>query len=278
MSYAIRLSEGQRVDLAAIDPRQHGGLSRQEAEARFAALADELGELQELLYAAGTDALLVVLQGLDTSGKDGTIRDVLREVDPQGVRVVGFKVPTAIELAHDFLWRVHQQTPERGMIVVFNRSHYEDVIVVRVKRLIEEAVWQRRYGHINDFEALLTESGTIVAKFYLHISKDEQEERLLDREHDLEKAWKLSAGDWVERRSWNEYIAAYEDALSACTTADAPWYVVPADQKWYRDLAVAEILVDLLRPLRGRWLARLAEQGEAELAEVRKTRGAGADR
>jgi PPK2 family polyphosphate:nucleotide phosphotransferase len=216
--------------------------------------------------------VLIVLQGLDTSGKDGTIRNVFRDVDPVGCRVASFKVPTQIELAHDFLWRVHRETPGRGELVVFNRSHYEDVLVVRVHELVPEAVWRERYDHINAFERLLADSGTIVAKFYLHISKEEQESRLLDRERDVEKAWKLSAADWVERRSWDRYIAAYEDAIARCATAEAPWYVVPADRKWFRNLAVAESIVELLRPHKAAWLKALEARGEAELKAIREAR------
>jgi PPK2 family polyphosphate:nucleotide phosphotransferase len=272
MSHAIKVTGGKRIELAKIEPRADGGLRKDEGEARFAELAAELGELQDLLYAAQADALLIVLQGLDTSGKDGTIRNVFRDVNPVGCRVASFKVPTPLELAHDFLWRVHSQVPGRGELVVFNRSHYEDVLVVRVHELAQEEVWRKRYDQINAFEQLLVESGTIVAKFYLHISKEEQEERLLERERDVEKAWKLSAADWVERRSWEKYVAAYEDAINRCATPDAPWYVVPADRKWYRNLAVAEAIVDLLKPHKARWLKTLEARGEAELKAIREAR------
>jgi PPK2 family polyphosphate:nucleotide phosphotransferase len=272
MGYAVRIPEGGPVDLAAIDARADGGLGKRDGEARFEALAAELGELQELLYAAGTHALLVVLQGMDTSGKDGALRTVFKDVDPQGVRAVPFKAPTPLELGHDFLWRVHRETPERGMVVVFNRSHYEAVLVERVKELVPEAIWKARYDHITAFERLLAENGTVVRKFYLHISEAEQEERLLEREADVTKAWKLNAGDWVERRTWGRYIAAYEEALARCSTEAAPWYVVPADRKWFRNLAMAEVLVETLRPLREGWLAALRERGERELTLVRAER------
>ena len=209
---------------------------------------------------------------MDTSGKDGALRNVFKEMDPQGIRAVPFKAPTPLELGHDFLWRVHREVPERGMVVAFNRSHYEGVIVERVKDLVPEPVWRARYDQINDFERLLAANGTIVRKFYLHISGEEQEERLLAREADVTKAWKLNAGDWVERRRWDAYIAAYEDALSRCSTDQAPWYVVPADRKWLRNLAMAEVVVETLRPLRDGWLAALRERGEAELARVRAER------
>lgn len=273
MSYAIRC-EGDKVDLGGIPTRVDGGLSKADGEARCAELTNELGELQELLYAAGDHALLVILQGMDTSGKDGTIRSVLSQTSPQGVRTVPFKQPTPLELAHDFLWRVHIHAPETGMVVVFNRSHYEAVTVERVKRLVPEAVWRARYAQINDFERLLRSSRTIVAKFYLHISAEEQRERLLARERDVSKAWKLSAGDWEERDRWDAYRAAYEDALAKCASPELPWYVVPADRKWFRNLAVAETLVDLLRPLREGWLASLRERGERELAAIQALREA----
>jgi len=272
MAHAIRITGGEKVDLGAIDPKGDKKLVRADAEARFAELAAELGEIQELLYAAGSAGVLVVLQGLDTSGKDGTIRHVFRDANPQGTRIVSFKVPTPQERGHDFLWRIHQQTPERGMLTVFNRSHYEDVLVARVHELVPEPTWRARYQHILDFERLLADHGTIVVKFYLHISKEEQEERLLARERDVEKAWKLSAGDWVERRSWDRYIAAFEDALSTCATDHAPWYVVPADRKWYRNLAVAEALVETLASSVPGWLEALRHRGEAELAAIRAAR------
>ena len=272
MGYAVRIPEGGPVDLAAIDTRADGGLSKSEGEARFEALAAELGDLQELLYAAGSHALLVVLQGMDTSGKDGALRNVFREMDPQGVRAVPFKAPTPLELGHDFLWRVHREVPERGMVVVFNRSHYEAVLVERVRELVPEATWRARYDHINAFERLLAENGTVVRKFYLHISQAEQEERLLERETDITKAWKLNPGDWIERRTWDRYIAAYEEALARCSTEAAPWYVVPADRKWFRNLTMAEVLVEMLRPLRDGWLATLRERGERELKLVRAER------
>ena len=272
MAYAIRLTGEERVDLRAIDPDADGGLDEATGKTRLAELAEELGDLQELFYAAGTQALLVVLQGMDTSGKDGTIRHVFADVDPQGIRVVPFKVPTQLEQAHDFLWRIHRHTPEKGMMVVFNRSHYEDVVVPRVHDRLPEPVWRDRYDHINAFERLLAESGTLVAKFYLHISKEEQEERLLARERDVAKAWKLSSQDWIERRSWDDYLVAYQDAINVCSSPHAPWYVVPADRKWFRNLAVAEALVELLRPHRERWLAALRERGDAELAAIRAAR------
>lgn len=272
MGYAIKVEPGTRVSLAKIDANADGGLTKEQGEAAFEALATELGELQELMYAAQSHAVLAVMQGLDTSGKDGAIRGVFKEVNPAGCRVAAFKVPTPVELGHDFLWRVHQQTPERGYFTVFNRSHYEDVLVVRVHELVPESVWSKRYDHINNFEALLADSATLIAKFYLHIDADEQEERLIARERDVEKAWKLSAGDWVERRSWKKYIAAYDDAISTCSTERAPWFVVPANRKWFRNLAIAEVLVEMLRPHKQTWLDELAARGEAELKAIKEAR------
>jgi len=273
MPYAVKIEPGTRVNLSKINPNVDHGLTKAAGEAAFDALAEELGELQELMYAAQEHALLTVLQGLDTAGKDGAIRSVFKDADPQGCRVASFKAPTPIELAHDFLWRVHQHTPERGMFAIFNRSHYEDVLVVRVHELAPETVWSHRYDHINAFERLVADNNTVVAKFYLHISKEEQEKRLLAREQDVEKAWKLSAGDWLERRAWERYMEAYEDALSNCSTPHAPWYVIPANRKWFRNLAIAETLVELLRPLKSGWLKTLEARGAAELKAIKEARG-----
>ncbi len=272
MKYAIPVKHGKRVDLKHIESKQDGGMTKEKGEARFATLGEELRELQELLYAAGEQSLLIVLQGRDTSGKDGTIRAVFDYVNAAGCRVESFKVPNSEELAHDFLWRCHKVTPERGMMTVFNRSHYEDVLVVRVHKLLPENVWRKRYKHINHWEELLVDNDTIVLKFMLHISRDEQEERLLAREEDPIKAWKLSVGDWQERAYWDDYTAAYEDALSECSTPDAPWLIVPADRKWFRNLAIAEAIVETLRPYREGWLAKLAEQGKIERAALKEYR------
>ncbi len=272
MGYAIRVGEGTKVDLAGIPTAQDGGLTKDEGHARFEALAAELGDLQELLYAAGDVALLAIFQGMDTSGKDGAIRHVFRDMDPQGVRVSAFRAPTPLELAHDFLWRVHREVPEKGMVGVFNRSHYEAVLVERVKDIVPEKTWEARYAHINAFERLLADEGTIVLKFFLHISSGEQEERLRARERDVTKAWKLSAGDWADRAHWDDYQRAYADALSRCSTDAAPWWIVPADRKWFRDLAVGEVVRDALLPLRDGWLATLQARGERELAEIARMR------
>lgn len=272
--YTPTFKPGQRIALDKIDPDDTAGLERVEGERRLEELDRELAELQELLYAAGQHGVLLLLQGLDSSGKDGTIKRVLLEVNPAGCHIRAFKVPTAEELAHDFLWRVHREVPAKGQLGVFNRSHYEDVLVVRVHNLVPEAVWRKRYRQINDFERLLTETGTILIKCYLHISKAEQEERLLEREQDVTKAWKLSAGDWRERRSWDEYVAAYEDALTECNTEHAPWHVIPANKKWFRNLAVARLLVDALRPHKAGWLDYLNELGQRERLAIQEARAA----
>lgn len=212
-------------------------------------LNDRLEALQELLYAEGRHKLLVVLQATDTGGKDGVIRHVFDGVNPQGVKVASFKRPTPLELAHDYLWRIHRHTPGNGEIVIFNRSHYEDVLVVRVHGLVAEDVWSRRYRHINEFERMLAEEGTTILKFFLHISKEEQRERLQARLDDPGKHWKFSLGDLDERRRWDEYQAAFEAMLSTTSTPWAPWFVVPSDRKWYRNLVVARTMVDTLEEL-----------------------------
>jgi PPK2 family polyphosphate:nucleotide phosphotransferase len=278
MPYAHRIAPGSRVRLEDYDARDTSGLDKAEGQARFAELNGELDLIQEEMYAAGRNSVLMILQGMDTSGKDGAIRAVMASVNPQGCRVESFKVPTGHELAHDFLWRVHRVTPELGIFGVFNRSHYEDVLVVRVHGLVQEQVWKARYEQINHFESLLASSGTIVLKFFLHISKDEQEKRLLAREQEIGKAWKLSAGDWREREHWAAYQAAYEDALSRCSTDVAPWHIVPADRKWFRNLAITETLVEALRPYRPSWkeaLNAMSRDRLAELAAYRAEQGHG---
>ena len=222
---------------------------RKTAELEFSELRDELILLQRRLYAEGRHKLLVVFQAMDAGGKDGTIRRVFRGVNPQGVRVTSFKVPSKQELAHDFLWRVHAAVPAKGMIGVFNRSHYEDVLVVRVHDIVPESVWRSRYPHINNFERLLAESGTTILKFYLHISKEEQRERFQDRIDVPEKNWKFSLEDLEKRKYWNDYMLAYEEMLIETTTEWAPWHIIPANQKWYRNLAVTRAIVAVLRKL-----------------------------
>lgn len=250
------------------------GLKKDEALEKLAKLGARLAELQELLSVAGTHSLLIVFQGRDTSGKDGSINRLLEFTNVQSCRVCAFKVPTAEELAHDFLWRVHHQCPGKGSVAIFNRSHYEDVLVVRVHDLAPKEIWKERYHQINEFEATLAAANTIIIKFCLQITKDEQEQRLLEREQDVTKSWKLSVGDWKEREFWNDYTQAYEDVLAKCSTDVAPWYVVPANKKWFRDLAVAETVVNTLENYVDGWMEKLAKIGtaaKAELAEYRKT-------
>ena len=247
-----RVKPGSKVDLSQIDPGSTPGFKgkRKEADARLLALTERLEVLQESLWAEHKHKVLVVLQGTDTSGKDGTISHVFEGVNPLGVRVAAFKAPTPEELDHDFLWRVHAKVPGQGEMVIFNRSHYEDVLVARVMELVPPEVWRRRYDQINDFERLLTQTGTVVLKFFLYISKDEQAKRLQERLDDPLKQWKFRKGDLIDRVHWDEYVKAYEDALAHTSTKHAPWYVVPADKKWYRNLVVAEILVKALEELK----------------------------
>lgn len=222
---------------------------KKKAEEELLELNEELERLQEKLWASSRQRVLVVLQGMDASGKDGVIRRVFEGVNPVGVRVASFKVPTQEELAHDFLWRVHQKVPANGELVIFNRSHYEDVLVVRVRGLVPSEVWKLRYRQIVDFERLLVETGTTIIKFFLHISKEEQKQRLLERLHTPSKRWKFRLGDLEDRKLWDEYHQAYQDALVETSRPWAPWYVVPANRKWYRDLVVARVLVGVLGQL-----------------------------
>lgn len=226
---------------------------RDEAEDQFKDLRKEFIELQSVLYAEGKQSLLIVLQAIDAGGKDSTTRKMLTGTNPQGVRVANFKKPTTLERRHDFLWRIHQRCPARGMISVFNRSHYEDVLVVRVDEIVPEKVWRPRYEVINQFESHLVSSGTTILKFFLHISKDEQKERFQDRLDRPEKHWKFDIGDLDKRAQWDDYHAAFEDMLQECSTQHAPWHVIPADQKWYRDLAIMKVVVDTLKDMNPRF-------------------------
>jgi PPK2 family polyphosphate:nucleotide phosphotransferase len=272
MSYAHRLEGDRRIKLQDFDPAEDAGLKREQSEKKTAQLIAELIELQELLYAARRQSVLIILQGRDTSGKDGTIRHVVGPLNSQSCSVTSFKVPTEEDLAHDFLWRIHSQTPRAGDIKIFNRSHYEDVLVVRVHKLEPKEVWRSRYTHINEFERSLADSGTIILKFYLHISKQEQKERLLEREKDSTKSWKLSVSDWKEREYWDDYSEAYEDALNECASKRRPWFIVPADKKWFRNLAIAEAVRDALMPFRKRWLEELEEVGREKKKEIEEYR------
>jgi PPK2 family polyphosphate:nucleotide phosphotransferase len=241
---------GEPVHLADYDPDFTGDYERKKAAKKQ--LKDNrkrMRELQEILYAEHKHALLIVFQAMDAGGKDSTIRHVMEGINPQGVTVSSFKVPTPEELDHDFLWRIHRRTPRRGMIGIFNRSHYEDVLVVRVNELVPKDVWQARYDHINAFERLLADSGVTILKFFLHISKDEQKERFQDRLDRPDKHWKFSHGDLDVRQQWDQYMAAYEDAITRCNTSWAPWHIVPADKKWYRNLVVSSVIVETLEKL-----------------------------
>ena len=262
------------MNLKSIETDSTGGLQKDEAVAKAQELGKEMEELFDLLFYSGKNSLLIVLQGMDTSGKDGTIKHILNFSNAQSCKVAPFKVPTPLELAHDFLWRVHSQAPPRGGITIFNRSHYEDVLVVRVHDLVPKDVWKERFDMINAFEHQLASSGTVVLKFFLHISKTEQEERLLDREKDVEKSWKLSVGDWEERELWDEYQKAYEDAIGKCASKAAPWHIVPADHKWYRNLAVTKAILDRVRPLKKEWMADLKSVGDKAKAELEAFRQA----
>jgi len=246
-----KVKPGSKVDLSRWDPNDTGEFKdgKETGLAEVSKLTARLGELQELLYAEGKHKVLVVLQAMDTGGKDGTIRRVFSSVNPQGVHVASFKVPTPEELAHDFLWRVHKVVPGKGEMTIFNRSHYEDVLVVRVHNLVPPAVWGKRYDQIKDFERLLSDSGTTILKFYLHIDLEQQKERLQARLDDPAKHWKFRLGDLKERQRWSDYMAAYEDALSKTSTRYAPWYIIPANRKWYRDLVISRILVETLESL-----------------------------
>lgn len=250
-----------RLDRISANPPE--GMTRAKAAKRFTTLCDELFNLQDALWGAKVHSVLVVLQGRDSAGKDGTIKHVAGCLNPRGVSVTSFGVPTPEEREYDFLWRVHRHVPRRGEFALFNRSHYEDVLVVRVHDLAPKKVWKERYGHIRDFEELLAEHGTIVLKYFLHISKDEQEERLLEREKDSSTAWKLNPNDWKERDYWDEYTAAYEDAIAETAAPHAPWHIVPSNAKWYRNLVVAESIVDALRNHRKHWEQTLDDMGRA---------------
>ncbi|MEZ5102319.1 MAG: polyphosphate kinase 2 family protein [Thermoleophilia bacterium] len=245
----VRVAAGKPAGLAKRDPHDDLGLAKDEAEQRVADAIAELAPLQNRLWAESTRAVLVVLQGMDAAGKDGTIRRIFTGLNPQGCRVASFKAPTPTELDHDYLWRVHAVCPARGEIGIFNRSHYEDVAVVRVHELVPEATWRRRFRHIREFERTLAEEGTAIVKIFLHISKEEQRERLQARLDDPEKRWKFRLGDLDDRKRWDDYQAAYEEAISETSTEWAPWHVVPADRKWVRDVVVSHLLVDTLKGL-----------------------------
>jgi PPK2 family polyphosphate:nucleotide phosphotransferase len=262
----------KKIRLADIPTDATGGLKKEEGLAQLDKLGAELAELTNLLAYAGQHSLLIVFQGRDASGKDGAIRKVLGFANVLAAHVHPFKVPTEEERAHDFLWRVHKACPGKGQIALFNRSHYEDVIAVRVHELVPKDVWQGRFQQINEFEDLLIESGTILVKFILHVSADEQVKRLLEREEDPRTAWKLNVNDWREIPLWDETSKAYDDILRECASAERPFHVVPADHKWYRNLAVMERLVLALRPYRNGWLESLKDVRKTALKDIAAVR------
>ena len=253
-SRSFRVKPGKKVDLDNLGADfKPDNLDRKEVEQQFGSLTEKLRDLQHLMYAEDKRSLLVVLQGRDAAGKDGTIRQVFGPMNPQGCRVTSFKVPSKIEAAHDFLWRYHFAAPRRGMVGIFNRSHYEDVLVVRVHDLVPKKVWSKRYDHINAFEKLLADNGTLVLKFYLHIDREEQLERFKKRINNPKKNWKISGADYSERPYWDSYTKAFEDAISKCSTDNAPWFVIPANRKWFRNLVIADIVVDAMEGLKMRY-------------------------
>jgi PPK2 family polyphosphate:nucleotide phosphotransferase len=246
---ALRVKPGSKVSLTDIDAGQTFGHDKAGAVETEAALETRLTSLQDRLWAEAKHPVLIVLQGIDAAGKDGTIRHVMDAFNPQGCSVVGFKVPTPLELAHDYLWRVHPNTPAKGTISIFNRSHYEDVLVVRVHELVPETVWRPRYRHINEWERMLTDEGTTIIKLFLYIDRDEQRQRLEARRDDPTKSWKFSSRDLAERELWDRYVEAFEECLERTSTSYAPWHLVPANRKWFRNLAVSRIVAETLEAL-----------------------------
>ncbi|MBN2442841.1 MAG: polyphosphate kinase 2 family protein [Spirochaetales bacterium] len=245
----FRVKEGDSVRLDKIDTEYKGKMDKDEGKERFREQTEKLQELQEVLYAESKQSLLIVFQAMDAGGKDSTIRNVLGPLNPAGCKVTSFKAPTSHELAHDFLWRIHAQTPSKGYIGVFNRSHYEDVLIVKVKKFAPEKTIERRYDHINNIERLLHDEGTRIVKFYLHISKNYQKERFERRLSRPDKYWKFNPADLKERERWDDYMKAFETALSRCSTKQAPWYIIPAETRWFRDLLVAEIVIETLKDM-----------------------------
>lgn len=249
LAHKLMVEPGTKVKLAERDPDYTGGLTKEDGRAALPKNIAKLFEMQSLLYASGEHALLVVLQAMDAGGKDGTIRHVMTGLNPQGCTVTSFKVPSVEEAKHDFLWRIHKAAPAHGEIGIFNRSHYEDVLVARVHHLVEKPVWSCRYEQINAFEKMLFENRIRMLKFFLHISKEEQLKRFQQRLQDPRKNWKASPADFEERKYWDDYMEAYEDALSRCSAPHAPWYVIPANRKWFRNLAVSQIIAEALEGL-----------------------------
>lgn len=273
-THQFRIKTGSQIHLGKIDADFQGGFDSEEAAtSEQKKLSQRLSELQTMMYAENKHSLLVVLQAMDGGGKDGTIRHVMEAWNPQSCNVVSFKVPTAEELAHDFLWRIHKMTPRKGQITVFNRSHYEDVLVVRVHNLVPKEVWSKRYNEINNFERGLANSGTTIIKFFLHIDKQEQLRRFGDRLNEPDKQWKISEADYTEREFWEDYQHAYEDALNKCSFNYAPWYVIPANHKWFRNLAISQVLVETMEGWKMKYpepsvdLAEIRQKYHAEMAE-----------
>lgn len=265
-----RHKEGQKLKLSKLDANEKTlaeNLGKEESFPPLDELRDELQQLQKMLYAQNKHRVLVVIQAMDTGGKDGCIKHVFSRVDPQGLNVVSFKKPSAEELAHDFLWRIHEHVPQNGHLTVFNRSHYEDIIAVRVKEIFPEEVWKRRYQHVVDFERMLAEEGTTIVKIFLHISKDEQKARLQSRLDNPDKYWKFNPDDLKDRARWDDFMETYEDVIEKTSTSHAPWYVIPADRKWYRNLCVARIMIDTLKGLNMSWPEPTWKPGEVSLED-----------
>jgi PPK2 family polyphosphate:nucleotide phosphotransferase len=249
----LRVNPGSRVNLADIDPGETHGREKGSSAAELQTGLDRLTALQDRLWAEQKHPVLIVLQGIDAAGKDGSVKHVMSAFNPMGCVVTSFKVPTPVEMAHDYLWRVHQRAPAKGEIAIFNRSHYEDVLVVRVHDLVPRKVWSRRFEQINAFEELLTSSGTAIIKFFLWIDRDEQKARFQSRLDDPDKRWKFRLGDLAERKLWDSYVAADEEVLRRCSTETAPWYVIPANHNWFRNLALTDIIADTLDELNPRY-------------------------
>jgi PPK2 family polyphosphate:nucleotide phosphotransferase len=266
---------GKKVRLDDISTEPPKGMTKEKAQRRLVELGEAMFRLQDRMFGARTHSVIVVLQGRDGAGKDGTIKHVAGFLNPRGVAVASFGVPTEEERQHDFLWRVHKHAPRLGEFCFFNRSHYEDVLVVRVHGLAPKKLWKARYDHIRDFEELLAEHDTIILKYFLHISNEEQEQRLLEREQEPDTAWKLNPNDWKERGHWDDYTRAYEDAISKTAAKHAPWTVVPANAKWYRNLVIAESIVAALKEKRAAWDAKLDEMGREGRAELHAWRASG---
>jgi PPK2 family polyphosphate:nucleotide phosphotransferase len=247
----LMVHPGKKVKLHRYDPEDTLGWGKDDKTKKSLEKAlKRIDELQYLLYAERKHALLIILQALDTGGKDGTIRHVMSGVNPQGCRVTSFKVPSSEEAAHDFLWRIHRVVPEAGEIGIFNRSHYEDVLVVRVHNLVPKDVWSSRYDEINTFESYLSVNRVKILKFYLHISRDEQKKRIMERVDDPDKHWKISEADFRERKFWDDYVTAYEDLLTKCSTKEAPWFIIPSNKKWFRNLAVSHVIAETLEGMK----------------------------